>query len=257
MGTTLGNLQAGPQWADLFLDGEAGDSLSICLAEEVDSDSEWECFVRARTNQGTYHVGAFRTRSPARGEIPARLVATAYFPGAIGWITSWRLRSGTNPQAAAECTLASRDCCGGGPNPGVTPVLSEVVGPNASRSFQRQPLVGNPSAPEFPVTSVPGSSVYRAEVSMNKPESTGHFYAMLLDIPLGSVPVGGETPFWQRPIGTSGAPPSGTTDPFQAFEGGPQGFRVTGIAWAVISSDGASYVPSGENILTYSEISQP
>lgn len=250
MGATLGNLQAGPLWTDIFLDGKQGDSVAISLAEESDSDSSWECVVRVRSEHGTFILGSFRTISPARGQPPARCVAICYFPGAVQWLTSWRRVSGTNPNAAADCVLSSRDCCSG-TLPGVTPLLFGPTGPSAPRTFVRLP-----SAPAGPLlaiqqlTTAPAANLFSAQIQLENLALAGPNFAMLFD--QAAAPALGDTPFWARAIGPAAAEPSAAI-----FSGGVQGRPSTSLLWAAVSTTLAHFTPSGALIDVSAELALP
>lgn len=257
MGSTLGNLQAGPLWADVFLDGAQGDTLSISLAEESDSDTEWECVVRVRCEYGAFTLGMFRTRSPARGQPPARVVAICHFPGAVQWSTSWRSVAGSNPSAAASAILASRDCCAG-TLPGVTPLLVGPFGPFAPRTFVR--LGSDPAgpfvAPVWQITQQPGAVLFHAQMQMNKPEDAQRHFAMFFDLPVA--PVGGEIPIWSRAIGPFGAFGAAPVEPSWAdYDAGPQGIVIRNFLWAAISQEAGFFQASGHEFTAYAELALP
>lgn len=63
-----------------------GDVLSIHLAQQPNSTSVWDMTVYVQIAQGFFQLGpTFQTNPPANGDPPARTIAFASCPGAIGW----------------------------------------------------------------------------------------------------------------------------------------------------------------------------
>lgn len=232
--SSLGNVGAGPQWSDVGHAGEAGATLSITLAEEANSTAEWECRVIARTEHGSFHVGAFRTRSPARGEVPSRLVAICYFPGAVSWLTSWRMRAGGNALTQADVTLTSSPDCGG-TLPGVTPLLSGI-GPAGTRTFTSPPIVAVPA-----LLAPAGALLFSVHAQLNDPAGPPAF-VMLFDQLVA--PVLGDLPFWTEHAGSAGglvnADPTSVNYPrIPLAQGRTVGFNL----WAALSSTSPTFTP--------------
>ena len=238
MSANLGNIQAGPQWSDLGYAGDAGPTLSICLAEEVNSTCEWECRVLARTEHGSFHVGSFRTRPPARGEVPARLVAIAYFPGALGWLTSWRLRAGGNARSAAAASLHSSSDCPAGTLPGVTPMLSGVTAASP-RVFTFNGAIGLAPVQLAP----PGALLSSVVGQLTDPAGVAGF-VMLFDS--AAAPALGAIPIFSRHLGSTA--PVFASDPTNyAYLAGAQGRPITLGLWAAFSSTADTFTPLAGN----------
>lgn len=226
MAQTLGNLQAGPMWSDVALVAKPGETCAIALSEDVLSDAEWECRVRAVTLQGTITIGSFRTRSPAAGEMPSRLVALAFYPGAVSFVASWRQVAG-ELKLGGDCTLTSS--AGVGSTPGVTPVSSITNGPSATRAFQfLAPVVG--VAPQI---APRGTSLYRADLQMGNATVVGaNVWGALFD--KAGAPVAADVPFWSGHMGV--AAPGAPSDPsLVVADFGPNGRVIRNGLWLAAS----------------------
>jgi hypothetical protein len=62
-----------------------GDAVSIHLSQQPDSAALWTLHVDVHIAQGWFRLGSMVTSSPELGAAPARTVAIASCPGAIGW----------------------------------------------------------------------------------------------------------------------------------------------------------------------------
>ena len=96
---------------DVILDKSVkgvGDSLSIHLTQQADSDNAWTFLVDVHLAQGKFRLGQFTTLTPSSGEPASRAVALATCPGAIGW--SVQVTCPDN-DAIAGVTLDSSMCC--------------------------------------------------------------------------------------------------------------------------------------------------
>lgn len=245
MGANLGLIQGGAAWSDAFLwDHTEGDSLAIALAEEATSDAVWECRVLARTDHGSYHIGTFRTRPPSLGEIPARLVAIAFFPGATAFLTSWRLVSGGDPllggaDVAASVRLSSAPYAG--TTPGVTPVLSRSSGAAANRNFS---FVGpTANAQLLPRTA----TVFQVDATLvNANVAAANAWVALFD--QAAAPIAGDVPFWSAHLGQSAAlaSPDGSR---AVYDAGPNGRPIVNGLW-LASSDAAGVLVVSAQTLT-------
>jgi hypothetical protein len=110
---------------DVELQGPIGPSLAIALSESGDSQFRFHVVVKARTHEGVFIVGEFKTEPPkdvqARGgsvgavgvtgatdplfRSQRRLVAVANWPGAIGWmITVDPLALTSDPPTSSAAT---------------------------------------------------------------------------------------------------------------------------------------------------------
>jgi len=236
MSNALGQISAGPQWSDVGLAGKGGSTLSICLAEEANSSAEWECRVMARTEHGSFHVGAFRTRPPSRGEVASRLVAIVYFPGAKSWITSWRKRSGGTALSQAAVTLSAEDQSG--TFPGVTPLVSGP-GPAATRSFGFTPGIG--AAPVLLATN--GSVLFDVRGQLRDPAGPAGF-ALLFD--QAAAPIAGDVPIFSRHIGSAAGVFVSDGTAYE-YGGGAQGRPIVNTLWAAFSSTSDVFTPLAGN----------
>jgi len=149
----------------IVLKGPIGPSLAIALSEPGDQQVRWVVKVTARTHEGDFRIGEFRTEPPkdvqAHGgainqandplfRATARLVAVANWPGAIGWsITVFPIALTSVPASEAVGSFflsslpqpvageptgggAGAKCCSdlSPPAPGVYPVHSDgAIGP--------------------------------------------------------------------------------------------------------------------------------
>jgi hypothetical protein len=221
---TLGTITAGPQWSDIALASGRGSTLAISLAEEADSTAVWECRVTARTAHGSFFVGKFLTVSPVRGDVASRLVAICYYPGALSWVTSWRLRSGGAADSAAETTLSAEECTG--TTPGITPI-TPGMGPLGARTFGYTPLIT-----AVPVAIAPaGALMMNVNGQMISAEVIGTtFYVLLFDQLLA--PVVGDIPIWSKHMSRPAAATAVTDTSQYDYNGGQLGRPIVFGLWA-------------------------
>jgi hypothetical protein len=95
-------------------DTDLGDVLAIHVSEPKSSAVAWNLDVFVVTDSGRFHLGSVTTTTPAAGDKPARTVAFAACPGAIGWrvyVTSAAAPPGSS-QAACDVHLSSSKHCG-------------------------------------------------------------------------------------------------------------------------------------------------
>jgi hypothetical protein len=100
-----------------------GEGIAIALSEnDPAAGTRWLLLVWVETAQGEYFLGGLTTNTAAVDGSPARIVAFASCPGAIGWKV--RARNGFTPSNFgfdAELWIIPGKCCGGSANvPGVT-----------------------------------------------------------------------------------------------------------------------------------------
>lgn len=248
MGASLGQLQPGPQFSDVALDVPDGSACAISLAEEVDSNAEWEINVRAVTEHGTFAVGALRTRSPASGEQPARLVAVAFYPGARRFAISARQVAG-DATKGADCILSSST--GTGTTPGVTPVSSLTRGESATRSF----VTLAPAAGVSPRVAINRSTLYRAHFQMSPAAVAGtNVFAAIFD--KRTAPVAGDLPVWVGHMGNAVATAADDPSHVDAVFGA-QGLPITFGLWIASSDAAGALVVSAVPIAATLEIANP
>jgi len=248
MGSALGKLQPGPQWSDASLDVEDGSACAISLAEEADSNAEWWIEVRATTDYGTFLVGSGRTRSPASGEKPARLVAVAFYPGAKTFAFSARQIAGTTTRGA-DVVISSAP--GVGTVPGLTMVSSLTRGPGTTRAYPTvAPFAGAPVqlTPRF-------ATLYRAQVGLAAAATANvNVWAALFDS--AAAPIAGAQPIWSVHLGQALALAS--PDPSHAFgDFGPNGLPVTNGLWFAPSDAPGPYVISAVQVHGTFELALP
>lgn len=86
-----------------------GDALSVHLSQEAASAAVWTLYVDVHITQGWFRLGKIVTTPPTGGDPPARVVAFAVCPGAVGWkVTSTCPTDGE----LAELHITSSKCCG-------------------------------------------------------------------------------------------------------------------------------------------------
>jgi hypothetical protein len=202
----------------------------------------------ARTEHGTFHVGSFRTRPPARGEVPSRLVAIAFYPGALSWITSWRTRTGGTARSQGAVSLSSSE----GPSgtlPGVTALVSGL-GPSAVRSFPFTAPIG--AGPVQLATN--GALLFSVRGQLNDPAGPAGF-ALFFDKAVA--PIAGDVPFFSRHLGSVAG--VFLSDPTAyLYSGGAQGRPVQNGLWAAFSSTPDFFTPLAGNTFNAStELGEP
>lgn len=102
----------------------AGEGIAIALSEnDPSANTQWVLLVFVQTPQGEYFLGGLTTNTAATDGAPARIVAFASCPGAIGWkVRALNNFPTSNTEYDAELWVIPGKCCGGSANiPGVTP----------------------------------------------------------------------------------------------------------------------------------------
>ena len=249
-----GSIQGGGQWHDVFLwSPRPASALAIALVEDAQSDAVWECRVVAKTEHGSFHLGVFRTRPPSVGEIPSRLVGIAFYPGALSFLTSWRLVSGGDPAVngadrVAYVRLTSTDAAG--TLPGVTPLLSRG-GATSNRTFQFQPNTAN--AALTPASS--NATLFRVDAGLVNANVAGaNAWVQLFD--QAAAPVAGDVPFWSQHLGqaAAGSPPDGSE---ATYDAGPSGRPIANRLWIATSDAPGQLVVSAQQIQASSIVAYP
>ena len=92
-------------------DGRGG--LSIAVSQKPGGTARWQFSVRAKTDEGTFHVGECIVTPPPRTVRGARVVAIATCPGAKDWTVLATLASGEPDDALLSLAVGAQG--GGGP----------------------------------------------------------------------------------------------------------------------------------------------
>jgi hypothetical protein len=204
---------------------ELGDVVSIYLSQAATSRAIWKIVVRCQTDQGSVVAGQVLCRAPGdRGEAPARMVATAFVPGAKGWSVT---ATTDNVGEQAQITLHSSQQTGG-IDPGVTAVKSGTASPTGNRDFFFET---DSNAP--PRIAGPGSTLWSVEGILAEAGIAGaDAFIQVFDEPGPLAP--GDLPIWQAHVGQAAG---ATPDPsFWRYQPGPNGRPILFGLWVGVSS---------------------
>jgi hypothetical protein len=254
MGGYRGNLIGGPQQAEASLEqfGDIGESMSIFLAQDMQSVASWLLTVRAQQmGGGAVVVGQVRCRAPSQaGEPASRLVATCYCPGAIGWSLSGKASNVTDGASiTAESAFVSlHTSINSGALPGVRAAPPLSGSPEGNRHFLQESNII-----QSPVSEMPGgSTLWQIEGNIVEQAAPESVWVMLFDQNFAPNP--GQVPLWAQHCGeaAANAPP----DPSRwQYRPGPMGRLIAGGLWVSLSTSGVNLVPAALHTSVTTEFS--
>jgi hypothetical protein len=248
---SLGNVQGGIVSDVSLTEKDIGDSLSIFLSQEATSRARWKIVVYVMTTQGRNIAGEFLCRAPGdRGEAPARLVATARIPGAIGWSVSASLPlAESNRAAAAEqarITLSSTKQGGG--DFGVHPVKSNSEDPLANLTQFNSPAPGGTANGPIPGAQSGTTLFSLTGQLLNAAVPGANTFVQLFDQP--TMPAPGDVPIWSQHLGSGGVgSPSDPTSYSMPLP--PGGLLVNSQLWVASSQSADVFVPNPAQPVTF------